>query len=86
MGGGKEPFMATRQEGSFSEPTYYLCSKEYAKIVGEINTNYGLYEGKPKAIHLSYGIDDVPYIYYFEDHGYDCYNIYNRVVNTWDLH
>ncbi len=71
---------------SFSRPTYYLNSKEYAKIVSEINTNYGLYEGKHEAIHLSYGIDDVPYIYYFENLGYDCYNIYNRVVNTWDLH
>ena len=78
--------MPSNNGHSFTRPTYYLCSAEYAKIVSEINTNYGLYKGEREAIHLSYGIDDVPYIYYFENHGYDCYNIYNRVVNTWELH
>ena len=56
----------------FSKPTFYLEKSEYAKIVSENNTNYGLYEGKAMAIHLSYGVDRVPYIYYFENHGYDC--------------
>ncbi len=78
--------MASLKKATFSKPTYYLCSAEYAKIIGEINTNFGLYEGKSEAIHLSYGIDDVPYVYYFENRGYNCYNIYNRVVNTWDMH
>lgn len=70
----------------FTKKTFYLEKSEYAKIVSEINTNYGLYEGKAKAMHLSYGVDRVPYIYYFENHGYDCYNIYNKVINTMDLH
>lgn len=52
---------------------------EYAKIYSEINTNYGKYEGKPFAVHISYGIDDISYLYYFENHGYNEYNIYMRV-------
>ena len=28
---------------------------------------------------MSYGIDDKPYWYYFENRGYDDYNIYMRV-------
>ena len=59
--------------------TFILPPKEYAKICSEINTNYSKYEGKKFAIHLSYGIDDRAYWYYFENYGYDNYNIYMRV-------
>jgi hypothetical protein len=53
-----------------------LDRAEYAKICREINTNYSKYEGKTYAVHISYGIDNKPYWYYFENHGYDNYNIY----------
>ena len=59
--------------------TFILSPKEYAKICGEINSNYAKYEGKPFAIHMSYGIDNRAYWYYFENHGYDDYNIYMRI-------
>lgn len=56
--------------------TFILDRAEYAKICREINTNYSKYEGKTYAVHISYGIDNKPYWYYFENHGYDNYNIY----------
>lgn len=64
--------------------TFYLPKAEYAKIVGEINTFYELYKGKRLAVHKSYGIDDVPYWYFFENYGFDDYNIYNRVEREAD--
>lgn len=54
--------------------TFILDRAEYAKICREINTNYSKYEGKTYAVHISYGIDNKPYWYYFENHGYDNYN------------
>ena len=59
--------------------TFILSRVEYAKIVSEINTNYAKYKNKPFAVHMSYGIDNRPYWYYFENHRYDNYNIYMRV-------
>lgn len=56
--------------------TFILDRAEYAKICREINTNYSKYEGKTYAVHISYGIDNKPYWYYFENHGYDNHNIY----------
>lgn len=63
----------------FVYPTFRLSIKEYAKICSEINSCYAKYAGKPMAVHMSYGIDDKPYWYYFENRGYDDYNIYMRV-------
>ena len=63
----------------FVYETFRLPPSEYAKICGEINTNYKKYEDKTFAVHMSYGIDNCPYWYYFENHGYDKYNIYMRV-------
>ncbi len=60
--------------------TFILDRAEYAKICREINTNYSKYEGKTYAVHISYGIDNKPYWYYFENHGYDNYNNENRNV------
>ncbi|MCI6782294.1 hypothetical protein ACTQ1U_15100 [Thermoguttaceae bacterium LCP21S3_D4] len=56
--------------------SFVLSSMEYAKICSEINTNYAKYDGKKFAVHASYGIDQKAYWYYFENHGYDNYNIY----------
>lgn len=70
----------------FSEDTFYLSKSEYAKIISEINTYYKVYEGERYSIHESFGVDGVPYLYYFENHGYNKYNIYNRVINELDLH
>lgn len=60
--------------------TFILNHRELAKIYSEINTNYGKYEGRPFAIHASYGIDNKAYWYYFENHGFNDYNIYMRVA------
>jgi hypothetical protein len=59
--------------------TFILSKAEYAKINSEINTNYAKYEGMAFAIHASYGEDNNPYWYYFENHGYNNYNIYMRI-------
>lgn len=56
-----------------------LPAAELAKIYSEINTNYKKYEGKLLAMHASYGIDNKAYIYYFENRGFNEYNIYMRV-------
>ena len=60
----------------FVYSTFVLSRAEYAKVYSEINTNYKKYEGIPFAVHASYGINNRPYWYYFENHGYDDYNIY----------
>jgi len=59
---------------------FILNPSEYAKICSEINTNYNKYDGKPFAIHMSYGTDAAAYWYYFENHGYNDYNIYMRIA------
>ena len=59
--------------------TFNLSSAEYAKVYSEINTNYGKYKGKRFAIHATYGVDDKAYWYYFENLGFNRYNIYMRV-------
>lgn len=59
--------------------SFQLSNSEYAKIYSEINTNYAKYKGMDFAIHASYGIDNRAYWYYFENHGYDDYNIYMRI-------
>jgi hypothetical protein len=58
--------------------SFLIHPKEYAKICSEINTNYSKYEGKAFSMHFSFGIDEKSYIYYFENHGYNDYNIYYR--------
>ena len=63
--------------------TFILDRAEYAKICREINTNYSKYEGKTYAVHISYGIDNKPYWYYFENHGYDVRGrSYGRIKKT----
>ena len=62
----------------FRFPSCILTKKEYAKIVSEINTNYELYKDEFLAIHTSVGLDNRYYAYYFENHGFDEYNIVER--------
>lgn len=59
--------------------TYFLDKKEYAKIMSEINNDYEIYKDKEIASHFSIGIDDKYYIYYFENHGFNEYNIIGRI-------
>ena len=47
------------------------------RYINEINTNYSKFEGKEKCVHLSY-YGEKAYMYYFENHGFDNYNIYMR--------
>ena len=62
----------------FEYPTCVLNSKEYAKIISEINSNYELYRKKRYSAHYSIGVDDRYYIYFFENHGFNDYNIYEK--------
>lgn len=61
--------------------TFILDKQEYAKIMSEINTNYMRYVNKPFPIHISHevGIESKAYLYYFENHGYNNYNIYMKI-------
>lgn len=56
----------------------YLESAEYGKIVSEINTNYQKYRGRTLAVHMSYDWNGTPYWYYFENHGFNKYNFYDK--------
>ena len=53
---------------------------EYGKIVSEINTNYDLYKDEAFAVHWSVGIDDNYYLYFFENHGFNDYNIVEKFL------
>ena len=67
----------------FGKSTFWLEPVEYSKIYSEINQlYYALYENKTIAAHTSFGIDGIAYVYWFEIHGYDDYNIFNRVVDN----
>ncbi len=68
---------------SFSRPAYLLDYREYSKIISEINQIYEVqYRGKRIAAHTSFGIDGIAYVYYFENHGFDDYNIFIKVVDN----
>ena len=63
---------------SFQFPTRKLSSKERAKIEHEINTYYGKYENEELCVHYSYSFDNKCYKYFFENHGFNSYNIYSK--------
>ena len=66
----------------FSWPEFWLDPYEYAKICSEINLIYDMqYKGKRIGAHPSFGIDGTAYIYWFEIHGFNDYNIYMRFVD-----
>lgn len=68
---------------SFKMNTFYLDSREYSKIYSEINQIYEVqYKNKAIASNVSYGIDGIAYIYWFENHGYNDYNIFQRVLDN----
>lgn len=57
-----------------------LTSKEYGKIVKEINTNYSLYQYHKLCIHESVSNeDDNYYYYYFINNGYNEYVFIDKV-------
>ena len=62
---------------SYSRPAFWINPKEYAKIRSEINQIYEVqYKNKRIAAHISFGIDGNAYVYWFENHGFDEYNIF----------
>ena len=63
---------------AFHYPTCNLDYREYAKIISEINTNYELYKDKPYPVHYSVGVDNRYYVYFFENHGFNEYNIVEK--------
>lgn len=63
---------------AFRFPSCHLNSTEYAKIISEINTNYDLYKNKQYPVHYSVGFDNHYYVYFFENHGFNDYNIVER--------
>ena len=68
---------------SFTKPAFWLNPDEYWKICSEINQIYDAqYKGKLIGAHTSFGIDGRTYVYWFENHGFDNYNIYLRVVDN----
>ena len=70
-------------DNSYSRQTFWLEPKEYSKIVSEINNLYdSVYKGKRLATHTSFGIDGIAYIYWFENHGFNNYNIYFRTIDN----
>ena len=62
----------------FEFPTCVLDEKEYAKIISEINTNYDLYRHESYSVHYSVGLDKRYYVYFFENHGFNDYNIVEK--------
>lgn len=67
----------------FLMPSFWLEANEYRKVTSEINQLYkSRYKGKQIATHVSFGIDGRPYVYWFENHGFNNYNIYMRVIDN----
>lgn len=62
----------------FEFPTRRLNPKELSKVEHEINTFYSKYENDELCVHYSYAFDNCCYAYFFENHGFDCYNIYSK--------
>lgn len=60
---------------------HYIDPRELSKICHEINTNYSKYKGHRYCVHPSYGLDNVAYLYYFINNGFDDYIFYSRIIN-----
>lgn len=66
----------------FTKSAFFLNPIEYRKICSEINQIFSTqYKDKRIAAHTSFGIDGRAYVYWFENHGFDNYNIFLRVVD-----
>lgn len=62
----------------FEFSSYFLEAEEYARIISEINSNYQKYQDKTIAVHYSDDIEFGSYKYFFENHGYNDYNIISK--------
>jgi hypothetical protein len=78
------PYLPLDSNGApFSKPSFWLNCEEYSKICSEINQIYDAqYIGKNIGAHASFGIDGKAYIYWFENHGFNDYNIFLRVKDN----
>ena len=59
-----------------------LSPKEYSKIIHEINSlYYAKYQGSLFCMHRSLDLHGRYCIYFFENHGYNNYNIYEKIFD-----
>ena len=66
----------------YTRQTFWLEPDEYSKIKSEINQIYEVkFKGKRICAHTSFGIDGYAYVYWFENHEFDEYNIFQRVFD-----
>lgn len=66
-------------ESFFTRPSFWLSKQEYRKVISEINQIYeSQYKGLPVATHTTFGIDGMVHTYWFENHGFNNYNIFLR--------
>lgn len=66
----------------FSKPAFRIDIEEYRKITSEINSVYNVkFKNKLLCAHTFFGIDGIAYVYWFENHGFNNYNIYLRVID-----
>ena len=66
----------------FRRPTLWLEPEEYSKVYSEINNEYkSKFEGKYICAHVTFGIDGIVYVYWFENLGYGEYNIFFKTVD-----
>lgn len=63
----------------FEFPTCFLPTCEYKKIISEINNDYTKYKDQEKAVHYSVDLDGKYSLYYFENHGFNDYNIVEKM-------
>lgn len=65
-------------------PEYWLNPDEYRKKYSEINKIYETqYKDKPICAHPSFDVDGSSYIYWFENYGFNNYNIYLKNPNNY---
>ena len=66
----------------FAHMPFILSAQEYKKVYSEINQLYfAMYESQPFCTHTTCGPDGYVYHYWFENHGFNDYNIYLRVID-----
>ena len=73
-----EPIQFDDYGNMYEFPRLEIDAREAAKIVHEINTNFKKYEHDGLGVHYSYARDNRCYAYYFENHGFNNYNIYAK--------
>ena len=66
----------------FYKPAFWLPSREYSKIYSEINQIYfAQYSGKHIAAHPSFDLNGRACVYWFENHGFNNYNIFMKTLD-----